>query len=312
MFYETENDHGLPHTRSKPASCRARSAGSRRSTLRAGQRSTLQLFNILSYSPPYVLFSGGGHTEDRKDKINRQCPLDGRICVQYGDWDQREQMNNTGLIVDRTVSELAETGLETLLSAPWPAAHRRAGAPECKLHEIVNLPGHDAMSTHSAVFGVVVGVHIADDAITADGIFDVARHKPLSRLGYKDYAWTDESVIFQMKRTPKKISAAQAGGGVNPDLLGPLVNFSSSTQPYPRRSRLHTVAGRLRRRRDQDRKARRRRRYTQLGPPSSRTPTATIRRKYLICAPTAASGRSPSTSPSRRASDPKSWRSATC
>ena len=61
------------------------------------------------------------------------------------------------------------------------------------------------MSTHSAVFGVVVGVHIADDAITGEGIFDVARYKPLSRLGYKDYAWTDESVIFQMeKRMPEE------------------------------------------------------------------------------------------------------------
>ena len=39
-------------------------------------------------------------------------------------WDQREQMNNTGLIVDRTVSELAETGLETLLDFGGPAAHQ--------------------------------------------------------------------------------------------------------------------------------------------------------------------------------------------
>ena len=155
-----------------------------------------------------MLFSGGGHTEDRKDKDSvANVRSTGEFVYNMATWDQREQMNNTGLIVDRTVSELAETDLETLPST-LVAPPRIKGAPvhlECKLHEIVNLPGHDSMSTHSAVFGVVVGVHIADDAITEDGIFDVARYKPLSRLGYKDYAWTDESVIFQMeKRTPEE------------------------------------------------------------------------------------------------------------
>ena len=52
----------------------------------------------------------------------------------------------------------------------------------------------------------MVGAHIDDDGITEDGIFDVARYRPLSRLGYKDYAWTDHSIIFQMeKRTPEEL-----------------------------------------------------------------------------------------------------------
>ena len=210
MFYETEkNDHGLPYNPIK-ACVVPRPIGWITSVNEDGlvNAAPYSFFNILSYSPPYVLFSGGGHTEDRKDKDSiANVRSTGEFVYNMATWGQREQMNNTGLIVDRTVSELAETGLEALPSA-LVAPPRIKGAPvhlECKLHEIVNLPGHDAMSTHSAVFGVVVGVHIADDAITADGIFDVARYKPLSRLGYKDYAWTDESVIFQMeKRTPEE------------------------------------------------------------------------------------------------------------
>ena len=210
MFYETEkNDHGLPYNPIK-ACVVPRPIGWITSVNEDGlvNAAPYSFFNILSYSPPYVLFSGGGHTEDLKDKDSiANVRSTGEFVYNMATWDQREQMNNTGLIVDRTVSELAETGLETLPSA-LVVPPRIKGAPvhlECKLHEIVNLPGHDAMSTHSAVFGVVVGVHIADDAVTEDGIFDVARYKPLSRLGYKDYAWTDESVVFQMeKRTPEE------------------------------------------------------------------------------------------------------------
>ena len=209
MFYETEkNDHGLPYNPIK-ACVVPRPIGWITSMNEDGlvNAAPYSFFNILSYSPPYVLFSAGGHAEDQKEKDSvANVRATGEFVYNMATWDQREQMNNTGLIVDRTVDEMAETGLEPLPSS-LVAPPRIKGAPvhlECKLHEIVDLPGHDALSSHHAVFGVVVGVHIADDAITEDGIFDVARYKPLSRLGYKDYAWTDESVIFQMeKRTPE-------------------------------------------------------------------------------------------------------------
>ena len=164
MFYETEkNDHGLPYN---PIKVPCRPIGWITSVNEDGlvNAAPYSFFNILSYSPPYVLFSGGGHTEDRKDKDTiANVRSTGEFVYNMATWDQREQMNNTGLIVDRTVSELAETGLETLPST-LVAPPRIKGAPGA--HEIVTLPGHDAMSTHSAVFGVVVGVHIADDACT--------------------------------------------------------------------------------------------------------------------------------------------------
>ena len=75
-----------------------------------------------------------------------------------------------------------------------------------KLHEIVVLPGNSKGAIHHVVFGRVIGVHIADEAISEDGIFEVARVKPIARLGYKDYAWVDETNIFQMeKRMPEDL-----------------------------------------------------------------------------------------------------------
>ena len=209
MFYEIgKNDHGLPYNPIK-ACVVPRPIGWITSISHDGlvNAAPYSFFNILSYAPPYVVFSAGGHAEDQKEKDSvANVRLTGEFVYNMATWNQREQMNNTGLIIDRKLDEMSETGLQPLASE-LVAPPRIEGAPvhlECKLHQIIDLPGHDAVSSHQVVFGVVVGVHIANDAITDTGIFDVARYKPLSRLGYKDYAWTDESVIFQMeKRTPE-------------------------------------------------------------------------------------------------------------
>jgi hypothetical protein len=46
--------------------------------------------------------------------------------------------------------------------------------------------------------GKVVGIHIADDAISEDGKVDVARIKPLARLGYADYTYVDKVIAIDL------------------------------------------------------------------------------------------------------------------
>ena len=82
---------------------------------------------------------------------------------------------------------------------------RVKGSPvhfECRLHQVVPLPGRKPSSAHHVVIGRVVAVHIDDAALTADGRVDVLKLRPIARLGYKDYASVD--AMFQMeKRTPE-------------------------------------------------------------------------------------------------------------
>jgi len=73
---------------------------------------------------------------------------------------------------------------------------RVASAPanlECKLTQIVQLPGE----ANFTVFGEVTGIHLRDDCIR-DGIFDVTTFNPLARLGYRDYTVVRE--LFSLKR----------------------------------------------------------------------------------------------------------------
>jgi flavin reductase (DIM6/NTAB) family NADH-FMN oxidoreductase RutF len=157
-------------------------------------------FNLLSYDPPYVCFSAAGNVKDHEPKdtvVNIEET--GEFVYNLATWNQREQMTKTALIVDRGVDEMAAAGLEPLPSK-LVRPPRVGGAPvhfECKYHQTVILPGNRPVSFHRVVFGKVVAVHIDDDVIT-DGVVDVLKMRPISRLGYKDYTSVDS--IFQMEK----------------------------------------------------------------------------------------------------------------
>ena len=169
-------------------------------------------FNLLSYDPPFVMFSAGVHEQDggKKDTV-LNIEATGEFVYNMATWAQRDQMNQTALIVEHGVDEMAATGLEPLPSR-LVRPPRVKGSPvhfECRLHQIVRLPGHKPSSEHHVVIGQVVAVHI-DDAALTDGRVDVVKMRPIARLGYKDYASVDS--MFQMeKRTPEDYVVQRQG-----------------------------------------------------------------------------------------------------
>jgi flavin reductase (DIM6/NTAB) family NADH-FMN oxidoreductase RutF len=211
MFYEPDNnDHGLPYNPVK-ACVVPRPIGWITTVDGAGKvnAAPFSFFNVLSYDPPFCLFSAGGHVDDEEEKDSvRNVKETGEFVYNMATWDQRDAMSETGMIIDRAADELAATGLEPLPSNIVKAP-RIKGSPvqfECKLQEIVVLPGHTKSHIHHVVFGRVVGVHVDDAAINKDGLLDMDRIRPIARLGYKDYCWVDSSNMFQMeKRSPEEL-----------------------------------------------------------------------------------------------------------
>ena len=207
MYYETDkNDHGLRYNPLK-ACVVPRPIGWITTIDTAGvvNLAPFSFFNVLSYDPPFVLFSAGVHESDgdRKDSV-ANVEATGEFVYNMTTWAQRDQMNETARIVDRAVDEMAAVGLEPLPSR-LVRPPRVKGSPvhfECRLHQIIALPGHKPSSNHSVVIGRVVAVHIDDAALTADGRVDLLKLRPIARLGYKDYTTVDS--MFQMeKRTPE-------------------------------------------------------------------------------------------------------------
>jgi flavin reductase (DIM6/NTAB) family NADH-FMN oxidoreductase RutF len=210
MYYETSrNDHGLPSNPLK-ACVVPRPIGWLTTMSAAGivNLAPFSFFNLLTYDPPFVMFSSGVHEDDggKKDTV-RNVEETGEFVYNMSTWAQREQMNRTAALTLRGVDEMAATGLEPLPSR-LVRPPRVKGAPvhfECRLHQIITLPGR--ASEHHLVIGQVVAVHIDDSVITPDGRLDVLKIRPIARLGYKDYCSVD--AIFQMeKRTPEDIPEA--------------------------------------------------------------------------------------------------------
>jgi len=197
MFYETEkNDHGLPHNPFK-AIVAPRPIGWISSLDKDGNANLApySFFNAVCDLPPIVIFSSTGY----KDSVGNVDATGEFVCNMVS-LDLKDQMNQSSAAVPHETSEFELSGLEMapsrLVRAPRVAS--AVTALECKHLETKRLKGLDGKEADSyVVFGQVVGIHI-DDSVIVDGLVDVTRYKPLSRLGYMDYAVVSE--VFQMGR----------------------------------------------------------------------------------------------------------------
>ena len=198
MFYDPRSEaHGLPHN-PWTALVTPRPIGWISSLAADGtpNLAPYSFFNAAAGNPPFVMFSS---TPRKHSQDNIEAT--GEFAVNLATWELREQVNLSSGTYDAHIDEFALTGL-----TPAPCrnikAPRVAESPvaiECILYDTIPLrPKSGLPSQTTIILGEVVGIHIDDAALTPEGRFDVARARPLSRLGYMDYAVTD--TLFEMLR----------------------------------------------------------------------------------------------------------------
>ncbi|MBI1262851.1 MAG: flavin reductase family protein [Rhizobiales bacterium] len=198
MFYDaTENAHGLPHDPFK-ALIAPRPIGWI-STLAADGVANLapySFFNGIASDPPLVMFSSAM----RKDS-QRNAEETGEFVCNLATWDLREAINMSSAMVGPEVDEFALSGLEMTPSRLVKPPRVKASPVhlECVYVETVKLKNRkgEKHPFYEMIIGEVVGIHI-DDRFIKEGIVDIAAMKPISRLGYHDYAVTDD--LFSMRR----------------------------------------------------------------------------------------------------------------
>lgn len=198
MFYRPEEGHGLPHNPFN-AIVTPRPIGwiSTRGAEGHENLAPYSFFNAVAYVPPQVMFASTGTKPDRGDTKDSVAQIrETRVfCVNIVEYAMREAMNVTSGFWEREVDEFEKAGI-TRAACETIACSRVAEAPanlECRLTEVVTLKGQ----SNFLVLGEVTGIHLRDDCLR-DGIFDVTRYQPLSRLGYRDYARITE--LFSLKR----------------------------------------------------------------------------------------------------------------
>ncbi|CAN7557779.1 flavin reductase family protein [Rhizobium sp. LjRoot98] len=200
MFYATaENAHGLAHDPFK-AIVSPRPIGwiGSRSADGSLNLAPYSFFNAISDAPKMVMFSSAG----RKDSV-RNIEETREFTANLVSFDIREAMNVTSAPVPHGESEFALAGLTPVqgqfVQAPFVA--EAYAALECKVTEIFRPKALDGtLSENHVVIGQVVGIHIRDEAIR-DGRLDMAKVRPVGRMGYMDYCESGD--VFEMFR-PKR------------------------------------------------------------------------------------------------------------
>lgn len=196
MFYEPSKGHGLPHDPFK-AIVAPRPIGW--ISTRAGDGSLnlapYSFFNAVSADPHIVMFS----SEGEKDSVTFARET-GEFVANLVSHDLAQKMNASSLDAPRGVSEFGYSELTPVpsrLVAP-PRVGEAYAALECKVTEIHRPKGLDGTAGERfMVLGEVVGIHI-DEAVMADGLFDIVKAGTVARLGYMDYAAVTQ--VFSMRR----------------------------------------------------------------------------------------------------------------
>jgi len=201
MFYRPEDGHGLPHNPFN-AIITPRPIGWISSVDSQGRvnLAPYSFFNGVAYSPPQIMYaSTGTHMEGGfKDSV-KNIQETGEFVVNIVTADLIEQMNMSCVTAPREVDEFDLAGL-TKVASKIVKPPRVGESPlqlECKLTQVVNLKTDDPDKPNTVIFGEVVGIHI-DDAVLTDGLVDITKVRPLSRLGYMDYTIVEDS--FSVKR----------------------------------------------------------------------------------------------------------------
>ena len=187
MFYQPSDGHGLRHNPFKAVVSPRPIAWI---STRAGQGDNLapySFFNAIADAPPQVMFAGS-----MKDSI-ANITESGVFAVNVVEEAMFKTMSETSAALPRGTDEFSHAGVPkadcTTIDCP-----RVANAPatlECRMLQIITLKGID----NYLVIGEVTGVHLRDDCLV-DGRFDVTRYRPMSRLGYMDYAVVRELVTL--------------------------------------------------------------------------------------------------------------------
>ncbi len=157
-------------------------------------------FNAVAADPPMVMYcTNGGHAEGPlKDSLHNVREV-GEFVINVATWELREQVNVTSARMARSVDELELAGL-TAGASRLVRPPRVAESPinlECRLHQVIELPHGAREYPNHLIIGRVVGVHI-DDCVLTDGLVDIRKLAPISRLGYMEYAVVRDT--FTMNR----------------------------------------------------------------------------------------------------------------
>ena len=164
----------------------------------------------VTFDPPMVMFSANQYPDGRRKDTVLNAEETGWFVWNMATYALREAVNLSAMALPPHESEFDRLNVtrEYADNAPVPMVRESPVKFECRYLSTHRLKGNSPAGCVDIVFATVETIHIDDAILTAEGKIDIARVRPIARLGYFDYAVVSET--FEMK-VPGADAAAQAG-----------------------------------------------------------------------------------------------------
>lgn len=165
-------------------------------------------FNLVSTAPPVVMFACNT-PEDRpaKDTL-ANARATGQFVVNLASWPLREAVNRSSVPCPPGTDEFALVDLAKAecRHVSVPRVARSPANLECRVLQVIDiLPEHPGETASQIVLGRVVGIHLDDACVSAEGRFDTVKAQPLTRLGGLQYATLGE--VFEMPSQFQRVAS---------------------------------------------------------------------------------------------------------
>ena len=168
------------------------------STTGAANLAPYSQWQNLTFDPPMVMFAANQHLDGRRKDTVVNAEETGWFVWNMATWALREAVNITAVPLPYGADEFATAGITKApcVDAPGPRVAESPCHFECRYLSTHRLRGNSAVGTVDVVFGEVVRIHVRDDVVLANGKLDIAKIRPIARMGYFDYAVIDS--VFEM------------------------------------------------------------------------------------------------------------------
>lgn len=163
----------------------------------------------LTFDPPMVMFAANVLSDGRRKDTVLNAEATGWFVWNMATYALRDAVNISAMELPAGEDEFERAGVTKAdcVDAPGPRVAESPCHFECRYLSTHRLPGGRAGPV-DVVYGEVARIHIDEDVVRADGKLDIARIKPIARMGYYDYAVIEET--FEM-RIPGASAAAADG-----------------------------------------------------------------------------------------------------
>lgn len=157
-------------------------------------------FQNLTWDPPTVTVAANCRPDGSMKDTAANALATGEFVWNMATYDLRQWVVSSAQAFGPEVDEFSQLGIPTVASHRVKPL-RVAASPvhfECRLRQSLYIPANTPEASTYLLIGEVIGVHIQEDVIDADGVLDILKIKPLARVGYLDYVTVESK--FQVVR----------------------------------------------------------------------------------------------------------------